>query len=452
MSAKFFQEFSRRDVLQMGLASALGVSYSGWLRNLAAAAESGETPHRSCIVLWMAGGPSQTDTFDLKPGHKNGGPYKEIETAVPGIKISEHLPELAKQAKDMAFIRSMTSKEGDHGQATHLLMTGYREQEAVRYPSIGSIIAKELGREDSELPNFVSVSPFRFGNVGGSGFLGPQYSPLMVSGDSDNPQARANLSVENLAPPAGVDEKSLENRFGVLGFLETEFTKKFKGESSAAHRANYERAVRMVKSQAKHAFKLEDEPAKLRDAYGRNRFGQGCLLARRLVERGVPFVEVSLSRVPGNDFGWDTHGNNFEMVKLLSQVLDPAWSTLMQDLRERGLLDSTLIVWMGEFGRTPTINPQNGRDHFPLAWSTVLAGGGIKGGQVYGSTGESGMQVEKDPMSVPDYMATICAAVGIDPKHENITPEGRPIPVVERGGKPIPELLATKSVSKTGKA
>jgi hypothetical protein len=431
-----FREFSRRDLMKISLASAFGVSYSGWLSSLARAA-SGEPRQRACIVLWMNGGPSQLDTFDLKPGHKNGGPYTEIDTSVPGIRISEHLPEIARHAHEMAIIRSMSSKEGDHGQATHMMLTGYREQEAVRYPELGSIISKELGKPDNELPNFVSVSPFRFSNAG-SGFLGPQYAPLLVTGDSDNPQARANMSVENLMPPKGGNLASLQSRFELLDFIQAEFNRKYKGESALSHRANYERAVRMVKSQAKAAFKLEDEPAALRDAYGRSRFGQGCLLARRLVERDVPFVEVTLA---GTQQNWDTHANNFETVKQLSEILDPAWSTLMTDLKERGLLDTTLVVWMGEFGRTPTINAQKGRDHFPVAWSTVLAGGGIKGGQVWGDTGASGMQVEKDPVSVPDYLATIVAALGIDHTKENITEEGRPIPIVERGHKPVQALL-----------
>ena len=177
----------------------------------------------------------------------------------------------------------------------------------------------------------------------------------------------------------------------------------------------------------------------MRDAYGRNRFGQGCLLARRLIERDVPFVEVTLS---GTNSNWDTHQNNFDSVKQLSAILDPAWSTLMTDLQQRGLLDSTLVVWMGEFGRTPAINQQNGRDHFPAAWSTVLGGGGIKGGQVYGSTSDDGMSVKDKPVSVPQFLATICGALGIDHTKENITEEGRPIPIVDRGAQPIAELLA----------
>ena len=442
MNRSFFGDFSRRDFLNISLASAFGVSFSGWLGALARAdltRTKAANRQRSCIVLWMPGGPSQLDTFDPKPGHENGGPYQAIDTAVPGIKISEHLPGLANHMKDMAIVRSMTSKEGDHQQATHMLLTGYREQEAVRYPELGSIISKELGKADNELPNYVSVSPFRFSNAG-AGFLGPQYAPLVVTGDSDNPQARANMSVENLLPPNG-DIASLTGRFELLEFVQSEFNKKYKSESSTAHRANYERAVRMVKSQARSAFKLEDEPAALRDAYGRNRFGQGCLLARRLVERDVPFVEVSLT---GGQANWDSHGNNFEQVKQLSGVLDPAWSTLMTDLKDRGLLETTLIVWMGEFGRTPKINPQMGRDHFPIAWSTVLAGGGIKGGQALGNSGAGGMQVEDRPVTVPEFLATICAALGIDHTKENITEEGRPIPIVDRGTKLVAELLAGK--------
>ncbi len=438
MNRSFFGDYTRRDFLNISLASALGVSSSGWMSALAASEEKARS--RACILLWMTGGPSQLDTFDLKPGHKNGGPYKEIETAVPGIKISEHLPGLAAHTKEMAVVRSMSSKEGDHGQATHMMFTGHREQEAVRYPELGAIVSKELGKPDNELPNFVSIAPLRFSNAG-AGFLGPQFSPLVVSGDSDNPLARANMSIENLLPTGGRTVESLAGRFELLDFMQGNFAKQYKGESAEVHRANYRRAVQMVKSQAKSAFKLEDEPAKLRDAYGRNRFGQGCLLARRLVERDVPFVEVTLTGPAGN---WDTHLNNFEMVKQLSGILDPAWATLMADLKDRGLLDTTLVVWMGEFGRTPAINPQNGRDHFPIAWSTVLAGGGIKGGQVLGSTGASGMQVEDRPVAVPEFLATICGALGIDHTKENITEEGRPIPIVDRGVKPIKELLAGK--------
>jgi uncharacterized protein (DUF1501 family) len=197
----------------------------------------------------------------------------------------------------------------------------------------------------------------------------------------------------------------------------------------------------MIESQARNAFKLDEEPAEVREAYGRNRFGQGCLLARRLVERGVPFVEVTLAQVPGAGAAWDTHATNFTSVKALCDVLDPAWSTLVRELRERGLLENTLVVWMGEFGRTPQINPNTGRDHFPGAWTTVLGGGGIRTGQVIGDTGKDGMAVVNRPVTVPEFYATLCAALGIDHSKNNFTPQGRPIALVDTGGKPIAELV-----------
>lgn len=422
----------------MSLASMLGVSFSGWLPRLAVAASEGATKRgKSCILLWMQGGPSQMDTFDLKPGHPNGGSFKEIETTVPGIRISEHLPRLAKEMKELAIVRSLSTKEADHGLATQQMLTGYQTRAAaVRYPCLGSLLSKELGDPESDLPNYVSLSPMRMADAG---FLGPNYSPLAVSGASDDPRTRANLTLEDLIP-RGRDPKAMEGQFNVLRFMEQEFAKDLESDAVKAHRASYAKAMRMVETQARQAFQLEDEKPELRDAYGRNRFGQGCLLARRLVERGVSFVEVALSAVPGSPAGWDTHIDNFNQVKSLSQVLDPAWATLIKDLRDRGLLESTLIVWMGEFGRTPKIT-NGGRDHFPLAWSVALGGGGIRGGQVIGSTTPNGQEVKDRRVNLADWYATICSALGIDPMKENISPEGRPIPLVDRGGSPIKELV-----------
>ena len=437
---RFFSPFSRRDLLGMSLASVLGVSFSGWLPRLArAAAESPAARNKACILLWMGGGPSQTDTFDLKPGHANGGPFKEFQTAVDGIRISEHLPGVAKQMKDLAIIRSLTTKEGEHGLATQLMLTGYQpRQDAVRYPSLGSLLSKELGREDNDLPNFVSLSPMRMVDAG---FLGPNYSPLTVSGQSNDPSARANLSLEDLAPPRGRGETAMKNQFDILRFMQKDFAEKHTGDAVKAHEASYAKAMRMVETQARKAFELEQEKPELRDAYGRNRFGQGCLLARRLVERGVAFVEVTLSNSPTSPAGWDTHADNFTQVKALSEVLDPAWATLMNDLRDRGLLESTMVVWMGEFGRTPKINPNTGRDHFPAAWSVVLGGAKVKGGQVIGKTDAGGDAIADRPVSVADLYATICEGLGISHKKENISPEGRPIGLVDKGGTPISELV-----------
>jgi hypothetical protein len=434
-----FHDFSRRDMLRMSLASALGVSYSGWLPRLARAAEGQagtRTGRKACILLWMPGGPSQTDTFDLKPGHANGGPFKEIETAAPGVRFSEHLPLLAKQAKDLAIIRSMTSKEGDHGLDTKLMTTGYRPMAgALDYPSIGSIVAKELSRDDDMLPGYVSVSPFRFGDSGGAGFLGPNYAPLTVTGSSDDPEARANLSIENLSPPAKTTPDAMKSRFEILSFLQNDFQKKADGASTAAHRANAEKAKKMIESQAKHAFKLEEEPAKLRDSYGRNRFGQGCLLARRLIERGVSFVEVGLTGTGQTGFGWDTHADNFTAIKALCSTLDPAWSTLLADLRERGMLQDTLVVWMGEFGRTPRLNANISRDHWPQCYTVLLAGGGIRGGVRYGASDEFGAYPSRDPVRPDDLAATMFWLLGIDPATEIRDHLDRPFSLA--GGEPL---------------
>ena len=440
---------SRRDWLRLSACGAFGVSMSRWLPALAEEVAASKERRRSCILLWMSGGPSQMDTFDLKPGHENGGPYKAIETSVPGIQISEHLPKLAKQMEHCAIIRSMTSKEGDHTRATYLLRTGYLPQGPVQYPTLGSVLSHELGDEDAELPNFVSIAPYRFLSPAafGPGFLGPKYAPLIV-GDGNPTRGRNNdyekaLQVKNLAPPASVSSEQTDARLALLGELEADFAAHRPGVPPSSHRAAYVQAVRMMRSEAVKAFELSQEPDALRDAYGRNQFGQGCLLARRLVERGVPFVEVSLNGINGGAGpGWDTHQNNFEEVEKLSGVLDPAWATLIEDLKSRGLLETTLIIWMGEFGRTPQINPNKGRDHFPVAWSTVLCGGGIHGGQVVGKSSEDGMTVAERPVAVSDLLATACLALGVDPLAQNMSNVGRPIRIADPGAKPIKEILA----------
>jgi hypothetical protein len=434
---------SRRDWLRLTGLGFAGVSLSGWLENLAGAAAAHPARKKSCILLWMAGGPSQMDTFDLKPGHKNGGPVKEIATSVPGIKISEHLPGLAKQMQRMALIRSMSTREADHSRGTYLMRTGRAPGGPIQYPSLGSLVSKELERPDAPLPGFVSIAPQRFLSTAafGPGFLGPRYAPLIVgenagfrAGGRGDFIARA-LRVEDLDLPREVTTSRADARLGLLDDLNRDFLAERSATPSVSHRTAYRRAVAMMRSTAVKAFDLEEESAKLRDRYGRNLFGQGCLLARRLVEKGVPFVEVTLP-------GWDTHGNNFESVKRLCGVLDPAWSTLMEDLSDKGLLCSTLIVWMGEFGRTPLINGGNGRDHWAVSWSTVLAGGGIKGGQVHGKSTPDGMKVAENPVKVPDFLATVGTALGLDIAKQNNSNVGRPIRFVDPGAKPIKEVLA----------
>lgn len=423
----------------------LGASGSGWLPVLAADLNQAKNRKRSVIVLWMSGGPSQLDTFDLKPGHKNAGKFKPIETSVPGIQICEHLPKLAQQMEHVGIVRSMTTKEGDHGRATYLMRTGYLPQGPVKYPTLGSSLSKELGTDSAEIPNYVSISPQRFLSPAafGPGFLGPQYAPLVVGAGRTvrrpNQPESSNLSVKNLNLPADITSEQLDSRLSLLEGLETDFQQSHPGVSPQSHRSAYLQAVKMMRSEAVKAFRLDEEPEALREAYGKNDFGQGCLLARRLVERGVPFVEVTQG-----DGGpaWDNHSNIFDSIQSLCGVLDPAWSTLLTDLKARGLLESTLVVWMGEFGRTPVINPQNGRDHFPLAWTTVLSGGGIRGGQVVGKSSDDGMAVQDRPVNSGDFVATICSAVGIDPLKQNMSNIGRPIRLADPDAKPVKELLA----------
>jgi hypothetical protein len=316
----------------------------------------------------------------------------------------------------------------------------------VQYPTLGSLLSRELGSDDAPLPNFVSIAPFRAFNPAayGPGFLGPQYAPLLVGEMSFQPQNdyERSLQVQDLQPPSNVIRPQVDARIDLLQDMERDFVARHPGVSALSHQAAYERAVRLMRTAASSAFNLNEEPASLRDAYGRNQFGQGCLLARRLVERGVPFIEVSLGGNNNNSFAWDSHQNNFDVVQRLSEILDPGWGTLMEDLRARGLLDSTLIVWMGEFGRTPRINPQRGRDHFPNAWTTVVAGGGIRGGRVIGRTSPDGNTVEGGrPTSVPDFLSTVCRTLGIDPTKQNMSNVGRPIRIVDVAAQPIRELL-----------
>jgi hypothetical protein len=340
----------------------------------------------------------------------------------------------------------MSTKEGDHGRATYYLRTGYLPQGNVQHPALGALVAKEVPTLAPDLPSFVSIGPDRSLSPAAytSGYLGHEFAPLIVADKKFRQQQDdTSLNVGNLEAPAGVDRKRVDARLGLLGSMEESFVSGHPGDSTESHRAAVDRAVKLTRSRSLRAFNLGEEPAKLRDAYGRNQFGQGCLLARRLVERGVPFVEVTLSAADATDFnGWDAHFQAFSNLPKLCGVLDAGWSTLIEDLKTRGMLDSTLIVWMGEFGRTPKINRFGGRDHFPTAWSAVLAGGGVAGGQVIGRTTVDGMRVDERAVSVPDLVSTACLALGIDPKKQNMSNVGRPIRIADPEAKPLTEALS----------
>src|SRR5262245_25967978 len=305
---------TRRAWLQLTASGATALSLSGWLDSLAAHAAADPRRRRSCILLWMAGGPSQMDTFDLKPGHANGGPFREIATATPGIRISEHLPKIARHTGSMAIIRSMSSQEGDHSRAAFLAHTGYREEGAIRYPTLGSLAVKEHGSDQSALPGFVSISSSMAGIIS-AGFLGPRYAPLIIGDNSYQPADAPNyqnlLRVDNLAPPSDVTAEQTQDRRQLLRALQHDFNSTHAGAPVQNQQVAYDRATRLMGSAAARAFNVNEEPAVLRDRYGRNLFGQGCLLARRLVEREVPFVEVGMTGLLRGQAVWDSHAQNF---------------------------------------------------------------------------------------------------------------------------------------------
>jgi len=377
----------------------------------------------ACILLFMRGGPSQLETFDPKPGTETGGPTKSIPTVVPGIHIAEGWDKVAAQMKNIALVRSVTNREGNHQRAVYQLHTGYVPTGSLKHPSLGSIVACELGDPDFDLPHFVSIGARE---VIGPGFLGIRYAPFLVTNPNELPA--------NIALPPGVAADRLRRRLSLLDKLEEDFAKSGGGTRVEEHKGLYGSASQMVLSPRLKAFDLSQEKDTVRDRYGRTTFGQGCLLARRLIEAGVTFVEVVSD-------GWDTHADNFSRVKNLASQVDPAFAALVEDLKQRGMLDRTLVIWMGEFGRTPNINGRTGRDHYPRAFSVALAGAGIKGGQVVGQTDASGRTIQSRPVTVQDLFCTFCKALGINPRKENMSSVGRPIKIVD-GGQPIQELFA----------
>jgi hypothetical protein len=421
---------SRRKWLRLATAGVAGASLSGWFPTLAGRAAEGARP-KSCILLWMDGGPSHIDTFDPKPdaSAQIRGELGAVKTSVPGVQVCERLPRVAALMQHLAILRGMSTEEADHGRARVYMHTGYKPGiGGVTYPGLGSTVSAELSRDDSPLPNFVVTgTPLnKYDFVGDPGYRGPRHAPLALPDPSKG--------LENLKPVAPQDD--FADRVGVLEKLEQTFARTYPSPASENHQTTLTRALRLIRSDKGKAFDLSLEPASAREAYGDNAFGRGCLFARRLVEAGVPFVEVYLSN-------WDGHFKaEAERAKALLPLLDTGMAALITDLKDRGMLDSTLVIWMGEFGRTPRINRDSGRDHYARAWSTVLAGGGIKGGQVVGKTSPDGAEVTERPISVRDFMATVCQILGIDHTKKIDTPVGRPIQIAEKGSNPIKELFA----------
>jgi uncharacterized protein (DUF1501 family) len=411
-------------------------SASGWLEPLAAhAATQPKQRHKSCILLWMDGGPSHHDTFDMKPDAPENirGEYKPIASSVPGLQITEKFPEISKLMHHACVLRGMATAESEHGRARQLLHAGYRQGTGgLQYPTMGSLMTAEL--PPSEMPNFVvtgmHLNPANWSYVASPGYLGPRHAPLIVNDP--------NAGVLNLK--ANGTEEETRDRLSVLQTITEGFLRDRPSATAAAHKTTYQRAVELMRSEKAKAFDLTQESASIRERYGDFAFGQGCLLARRLVEVGVPFIEVYHSPTAG---GWDNHSEQRtkEVRTLTMPQCDRGVSALLADLDQRGLLKDTLVVWMGEFGRTPQVNKSGGRDHYGRAWSSVLFGGGVRGGAVIGRTDKNGGTVEERPISAADFMATICTILGIDPHKQFILGE-RPVRKIDKGGHALTEVLA----------
>jgi Protein of unknown function (DUF1501) len=419
---------TRRQFVRVGALSALGLGLPDLLR-LEAASPAERRPV-SCILLWMNGGPSHLDTFDPKPDApaEVRGEFGTVPTRTPGVRFSEHLPRLARVSDRFSLLRSVTSNDNGHETATHYVLTGYRFTPALEYPSYGSVVSREFGGR-SEMPSYVLLGGYPFG-YGGAGYMGGVYNPFTIEG---NPAA-AGFRVRDVALPGGVGLERVARRRTLREAVDV-LHSRVEVAAVKAMDSYYEKAYALVTSpRAKRAFDLGLEPARVREVYGMTPFGQSCLLARRLIEAGVRFVTI-------NSGGWDTHQDNFNSLRgSRLPELDLGYSALLGDLESRGLLEDTLVVWMGEFGRTPKVNPSAGRDHWAQAMAVAMGGGGVKRGLVIGETNARGEEPKSRPIRVEDIAATIYHALGIDAAKEYLTPESRPVRI-NYDGEPVAELF-----------
>ncbi|GAC1464008.1 MAG: DUF1501 domain-containing protein [Isosphaeraceae bacterium] len=427
---------SRRDFLRVGTLAGLGLSLPAFLEAKSArAGTSGASKDVSCILLWLQGGISHIDSFDPKPEApvEVRGEFRTISTNVPGITVCDPLPSLARHQDKYSILRSLNPKNGSHGVADAYMMSGHPFNPALTYPAYGSVISREKGDRRS-MPPYVQVGTAIDQKFGGgvAGFLGDQYNPFILPGDASDP----GFTVRDVSLTNGLDSARFERRMKVLDTVDT-WQSKFESAIPSVEAATtfYQKAYSLITApQAKKAFDMDREHPKVRDRYGRHSLGQGCLLARRLIESGVRFVTVT-------DGGWDTHTNNFNSLKSgLLPRLDTALSALLQDLSVRGMLDSTLVVTLSDFGRTPKINPSAGRDHWASAGIALLAGGGIIPGRVVGQTNALGEQPTEAPYYTEDLAATIFHVLGVPLDTAHKTPDGRPVQV-NYDGRLIRELF-----------
>jgi Protein of unknown function (DUF1501) len=400
-------------------ASAFTLPAFALTRTLRANAKSLSKNHKSAILLWLGGGPPSIDMWDMKPGAPTAGEFKPISTA-GDLEICELMPEVAKQMNRLSVVSSMSTREADHDRGRYYMHTGYVPNPSVDHPSYGAVIAKEMESKlpELEIPPFVSIG----GGSEGPGFLGMAYAPFQVD---------ANGRIRDT--DMNVPWQRLKDRMQLLGALETRFINERRGAAAEEHAKVLGKTYDLLTSEQMKAFNVRSEPQDMVARYGDNNFGRGCLMARRLVEVGVPFVEV-------NSGGWDLHQNCFTQLRTKLPEVDKAFAALLVDLKERGLLESTVVLCMGEFGRTPRINGNSGRDHFARAWSVAIGGAAIQGGRAVGKTNADGTGVETDPYSSEDLMATVCQALGISLQTTYTTPSGRPMKIAG-GGKVIEELF-----------
>ncbi len=390
-----------------GTALALGQS-------LRANAQQLSSSRKSAILLWMGGGPSTIDIWDLKPGATTGGPFKPVATKADGVQICEHMPMVAANMDKLAIIRNMSTREADHDRGRYYMHTGYVPSPTVEYPSYGSVIANQVmgDREGLALPPFVSVG----GPSEGPGFLGMAWAPFTVDSNGNVRNLEMNLPADRLT-----------QRIQALKLLESGFIDQNRGSAALEHAKVLQKTLELMSSEQMAAFRVANEPQEVRDRYGDNGFGQGCLMARRLVEAGVPFIEVNLG-------GWDNHQNIFPTLQDdRLPTLDRAMSALIEDLVARGLYETTTVIWMGEFGRTPRINGDSGRDHWARAWSVVVGGGGFKGGQAIGKTNDDGTAIEGPSWNSEDLMASVCRNMGISLDTTFTSTDGRPMKIANSG-------------------
>ena len=437
MQTADFPAYNRRHFLKhMAGLSLMAVPGMQFIQHLRAAAPALKKQNKSIIVLWMSGGPSHMDTWDLKPGADTGGDFKAIKTSVPGIEISEHLPTVAKQMQHLAVVRSLVTNEGSHERGRVLMHTARQPSLVVNYPSLGAVASQQLTPKELALPGFISIGR----PADGPGFLGMNYAPFTVQNPGQPPS--------NIRTPDGVNDLRIRRRQQLFYAVEDNFSstlvaqldtqdKKRHTDAAIAHTEIYGKAFSLVADKnGRKVFDLSSESSGLLREYGTTgSFGRSCLLARKLIEAGVTCVEVDLG-------GWDNHANIFPTLsKNLLPQLDKGMGSLVKDLVDRGLWKNTVVVWMGEFGRTPRINQNAGRDHWARCWSVVVGGGAIKGGQVYGSTSKDGMDVDKNPCSVGDLFASLYKGIGIDPGIQIRDTIGRPHKISGEDGKPIAALV-----------